>query len=163
MSISRRLPVLAALFLAAGLAPGLLGQAARTEPREPKPKAEAPVLYSAAVFDSEGRRDPFLNPLALGKKDDELNEAAPHGQPPPGIAGMFVSEVRLMGTSMRDDGRTAVFRGTDSKVYFLQEGDRLFDGYVKDVGSEAVLLVRETRLKSGKTVTQEVMKRLRTP
>jgi len=76
---------------------------------------------------------------------------------------MFIAEVALLGVSSREDGRTAVFRGPDRRAYFLQQGDKLFDGYLKEIGPDFVLLIRETRLKSGKVLTQDVQKRLRTP
>lgn len=130
---------------------------------EAQKKAEAPVLYSSAAYQPDGRRDPFLNPTLSGKKEDNPDEEEPRGTPPPGISGMLISQVRLLGTSLGEDGPVAVFQGPDKRAYFLQERDRLFDGFVKQVGSDFVLLVRETRLRSGKIVTQEVTKQLRTP
>jgi hypothetical protein len=58
---------------------------------------------------------------------------------------------------------TAVFLGTDQRSYFLLESDRLYDGYVKKIDAESVILIRETKYRSGKIITQEVIKRLRTP
>jgi hypothetical protein len=123
---------------------------------------EAKVVIGTR-YDSSQRRDPFLNPLLLRKKVDELNEEVSLGQPPPGISGMYISEVTLAGVSLRDDGKTAVFKGQDKRAYFLQEGDRLFDGYLRKIEPDSVVLVRETKLKSGKLITEEVQKRLRTP
>ena len=37
----------------------------------------------------------------------------------------------------------------------------MFDGHVKKIQDESVLLIRETRLKSGAVLTQEVTKKLR--
>jgi hypothetical protein len=77
---------------------------------------------------------------------------------------MLINQVRLLGTSFGEDvPPVAVFQGPDKRAYFLQARDRLFDGYVKQVGTDFVLLVRETKLRSGKIVTQEVTKQLRTP
>ncbi len=136
-----------------------------TSPKQPvasKPAAEA--LPKAGVrYDSGNRRDPFLNPLRLKKAAEDLNEEVGRGTPPPGISGMYIEEVALLGVSSRSDGRTAVFRGPDKRAYFLQPGDKLFDGYLKNIGPDSVLLVRETKLKSGKVLTQDVQKRLRTP
>ena len=127
-----------------------------------KPLAEAP--YAAGVrYDSGNRRDPFLNPLRLKKVAEDLNEEVGRGAPPPGISGMYIAEVALLGVSLRDDGRTAVVRGPDKRAYFLQPGDKLFDGYLREIGPDFVVLIRETRLKSGKVLTQDVQKRLRTP
>jgi hypothetical protein len=57
----------------------------------------------------------------------------------------------------------AIVRGADTRAYFLKEGDRLFDGYLKTIGIDSITLVRETKMRSGKTLTQNVTKRLRTP
>jgi hypothetical protein len=127
-----------------------------------KPPVEAP-LPAGIRYESGSRRDPFINPLRLRKAAEDLNEEVGRGAPPPGISGMFIAEVALLGVSSREDGRTAVFRGPDRRAYFLQQGDKLFDGYLKEIGPDFVLLIRETRLKSGKVLTQDVQKRLRTP
>jgi hypothetical protein len=134
----------------------------RHQASKAKPPAEAPVV-SGVRYDDLEQRDPFLNPLLLKKKIDELNEEESRGQPPPGISGMYISEVALAGVSMKESGKTAVFKGPDKRAYFLQEGDRLFDGFLRKIEPDSVLLVRETKLKSGKLITQDVPKRLRTP
>ena len=110
-------------------------------------------------YQSADRRDPFLNPLLLGKKSDDEEES--RGEPPPGIEGTYLEQAVLVGISRREGARTAVFQGPDRRAYFLQEGDRMFDGYVKTIQDESVLLMRETRLRSGKVLTQEVTKTLR--
>jgi hypothetical protein len=142
--------------------PVLLSQTPNTV-AEAQKKAEAPALYSSATYQPDGRRDPFLNPTLASKKDDNTDEEEPRGTPPPGISGMLIAQVKLLGTSFGEDGPIAVFQGPDKRAYFLQEKDRLFDGYVKQVGSDFVLLVRETRMRSGKVVAQDVTKQLRTP
>ena len=38
----------------------------------------------------------------------------------------------------------------------------MFDGYIKAINLDSVLLIRETKMRSGKVLTQEVTKRLRT-
>jgi hypothetical protein len=142
--------------------PALLAQAPKPA-AEAQKKAEAPALYSSATYEPDGRRDPFLNPTLSTRKDDNADEEEPKGTPPPGISGMLITQVKLLGTSFGEDGPVAVFQGPDKRAYFLQERDRLFDGFVKQVGSDFVLLVREARLRSGKVVTEEVTKQLRTP
>jgi hypothetical protein len=128
-----------------------------------KTKAQASA-DSGAKFEPTDRRDPFLNPLLVSKSAKNIeDEEESRGQPPPGIAGMYIAQVKLQGISSREGSKLAVFRGSDNRAYFLQEGDKLFDGFVKNIGSDSVLLVREARLKSGKTLSQEITKRLRTP
>jgi Tfp pilus assembly protein PilP len=136
-----------------------LGQTGGREPS--KPRKDEPAEPAAVVvrYQSAGRRDPFLNPLILGKKSDDEEES--RGEPPPGIEGTYLEQAVLVGISRREGARTAVFQGPDRRAYFLQEGDRMFDGYVKTIQDESVLLIRETLLRSGKVLTQEVTKTLR--
>jgi hypothetical protein len=122
---------------------------------------ESIATPAAIRYISGNRPDPFLNPTIQKKPGADPDEELPRGNQPPGIAGMYSGEVDLLGVSVRPDGKTAVFKGTDKRVYFLREGDRLFDGYIKTINSDAVLVMRETKLRSGKVLTQEINKRLR--
>ena len=123
---------------------------------------EFPIGISGVRYESGNRPDPFLNPLGQRKGQLDPNSEMPRGNPPPGIAGMSTNEVELLGMSLSPEGKTAVFKGTDQRVYFLREGDRLFDGYLKAITIDSVLLIHETKLRSGKVLTQEITKRLRT-
>ncbi len=124
--------------------------------------AEKPAAAGTARYQSLGRRDPFLDPLLIEKKV-EVDEVLSLGQPPPGIAGTYIAQASLAGISSSPDRDTAVMRGADKRVYFLREGDRLFDGYLKQIDVDSVTLVQETKFRSGKSQTQQVVKRLRTP
>jgi Tfp pilus assembly protein PilP len=129
-----------------------------------KKTLESPIKYANVVYRSENRRDPFINPLLVIKRDKPLeDEEISRGLPPPGIAGTYIAQATLQGIATRDAGKVAVFRGADSRAYFLRKGDKLFDGYLKDIHDDSVTLVRETKLRSGKILTQDVTKRLRTP
>jgi len=131
---------------------------------EPAKRSVASEVRTAGVpFRPTNRRDPFLNPLLLIKKDKPADEELSRGLPPPGIAGTYIAQAVLQGISLRGSGRLAVVRGADNRAYFLREGDRLFDGYLKTIDVDSITLVRETRLRSGKILTQDVTKRLRTP
>ena len=123
--------------------------------------AESAAVYGGVRFQPSNRRDPFLNPLLISRKAD-VDEEVQRGTPPPGIAGMKINDVVLLGFSVSPEGKTAVFRGTDKRVYFLHQGDRMFDGYIKAVNIDSVQLIRETKMRSGKVTIQEVTKRLRT-
>lgn len=123
---------------------------------------ESPVKYTGVLYKSGNHRDPFLNPQ-LYKKDLRPDEEIVRGTPPPGISGTYISQAALQGIAVREQERVAIVRGADRRAYFIREGDKLFDGYVKLIDSDSVTLVRETRMTSGKTLTQDVVKRLRTP
>lgn len=125
---------------------------------------EAAAAPPQIAYNPGNRRDPFLNPLPYRKKSGQLDdEEVERGAAPPGIAGTYIAQAVLLGISMRDEGRLAVVRGADSRAYFLREGDRLFDGYVRKIDNGSITLVRETKMKSGKILTQEVTKQLRKP
>jgi hypothetical protein len=123
---------------------------------------ESPIRYTGMLYRSGNHRDPFLNPL-LFRKQIAADEELSRGVPPPGIAGTYIAQATLHGIALRDDDRVAVVRGADHRAYFIREGDRLFDGYLKAIEIDFITLVRETRMRSGKTYTQDVVKRLRTP
>jgi hypothetical protein len=147
----------------------LLAQAGKaTGPTVPaqrvKKQAEAPVKYADIQYRSAGKKDPFFNPLLFKAPDKKSeDEEVSLGVAPPGIAGTFIAQAILQGVAMKEDTRVAIIRGNDSRAYFLKPGDKLFDGYLKEIGSDSITLVRETRLRSGKVLTQDVTKRLRTP
>jgi hypothetical protein len=100
--------------------------------------------YSDIRYQSGNRRDPFLNPMLLAEKAKNQNEEVARGLPPPGIAGTYIAQLKLEGLSFRDDRRIAIVRGADKRAYFLEEGDKLFDGYVKNIEPDFITLVRET-------------------
>ena len=132
------------------------------QPIKPPQNIEASIQPSGVRYESGGRRDPFLSPIVPKKKEENPDEEVPRGSQPPGIGGMFMAQVKLLGIVFNGTP-TAVLQGTDRRAYFLQEKDKLFDGYIKKIEPDSVILIRETKLRSGKVVTQEVTKRLRTP
>jgi hypothetical protein len=160
MIVRRVSSVLLGLALAPTLAPA---QTAAPGRAGVELKSSAEALPSSGVrYDSAGRRDPFLN-VALLKRTERDDEEESRGQAPPGISGMYIAQVKLTGISDRQGARTAVFEGTDKRAYFLQAGDKLFDGFLKGIERDSVSLLRQTKLKSGKIISQEVTKRLRQP
>ncbi len=137
--------------------------AARNNAEQAAKVVESPIKIADVLYKSGNRRDPFLNPLAFKKNAKVEDEEITRGLPPPGIAGTYIAQASFQGTSIRNDHRLAIVRGVDARAYFLKEGDRLFDGYLKDIQLDSITLVRETKMKSGKTLTQDVTKRLRIP
>ncbi len=100
------------------------------------------------------RRDPF-DPL-VGKQH-------PGGVPerlPPGKAGLVVSTLRLDGIVRGPNGMIAVVSNPQQRVYFLREGDQLYDGRVERITMEAVAFHESGKDAFGKPVERQVMKRL---
>lgn len=124
---------------------------------------EYPMDYAGIRYISNNRRDPFLNPLKL-KNTSDLDEGnIVRRLPPLGIAGTCIDELLFEGTSFRNDRRLAIVRSVDKHAYFLEEGARLLDGYLKTIHGDSIILVRETKSGSGKIMTQDVIKQLRKP
>jgi hypothetical protein len=117
--------------------------------------APAPADQAAGgskTVTATGRRDPFL-PL--------VNESKPGGPPlPPGKAGLVVSTVHIDGTVRSPEGMLAVVSNPDQRVYFLREGDRLYDGDVEKIGLDGVTFKENSKDAFGKPVEKLVTKRI---
>lgn len=101
------------------------------------------------------RRDPF-DPL-VGK------ERPGSGSPerlPPGKAGLVVSTLRLDGIVRGPNGMIAVVSNPQQRVYFLREGDQLYDGKVERITMEGVAFHEIGKDAFGKPVDRQVTKRL---
>jgi hypothetical protein len=116
------------------------------------PAAGTPANANGAKPTEAGKRDPFL-PL--------VNENKPSGPPlPPGKAGLVVSTVRIDGTVRSPEGMLAVVSNPDQRVYFLREGDRLYDGDVEKIGLDGVTFKENSKDAFGKPVERLVTKRI---
>ena len=117
--------------------------------------AAAPADQSAGpskTLTATGRRDPFL-PL--------VNDSKPGGPPlPPGKAGLVVATVHIDGTVRSPEGMLAVVSNPDQRVYFLREGDRLYDGDVEKIGLDGVTFKENSKDAFGKAVERLVTKRI---
>lgn len=156
--------VLPLLCLSVPLAAPAPARDARTVPNQEgaAKAAESPIRFAGIPYQPANRQDPFWHPERKKSGSRPADEEVSRGLPPRGISGTYIAQAALEGISLRDDRRTAVIRGADARAYFLREGARLFDGYLKTIHEDSVTLVRETKMRSGKTVSQEVTKRLRT-
>ncbi len=152
--------VLALVALALALGPASWAQAApatKKSAHKAKPAAAsaaaAPAAAGAAKTAEAGKRDPFL-PL--------VNEGKPGGGVPlpPGKAGLVVATVRIDGTVRAPEGMLAVVSNPDQRVYFLREGDRLYDGDVEKIGLDGVTFKENSKDAFGKPVERLVTKRI---
>jgi len=112
------------------------------------PKAAAESEVKAA------RRDPFeslINRQQGGGGAKNL---------PPGKPGLQVSTLRLDGIVRAPNGMIAVVSNPQSRVYFLREGDRLYDGSVEKITMDGVSFHEEGKDAFGKPVERQVNKRI---
>jgi Tfp pilus assembly protein PilP len=127
------------------------GKAAGATAPVPKPNAgaaaEAPRLEPVVA-----KRDPF-EPLVNDKE-------AGHGPLPPGKAGLIIATVRVDGTVRAPSGMIAVVSNPEQRVYFIREGDRLYDGEVQKIGLDGVTFKENSKDAFGKQVERVVTKRI---
>ncbi len=111
----------------------------------PPPAAEKPI-------DLAGKRDPFVALVNTSKA------AAQHL--PPGKAGLVIGTLTVQGTVQGANGMIAVIANPDQRVYFVREGDRLYDGEVEKISLDSVTFQQDTKDAFGKPIERTVVKRI---
>jgi hypothetical protein len=109
----------------------------------------APAMKSDAVT---AKRDPF-QPLVSNTKPS-------HGPLPPGKAGLIIGTVHVDGTVKSPSGMMAVVSNEERRVYFIREGDKLYDGDVEKIGLDGVTFKENSKDAFGKPVERMVTKRI---
>ena len=99
----------------------------RDIPKEGALPAIVPVKENIA------RRDPFSPLLA--------KEAAGNGTPlnlPPGKPGLMIGNLHIDGIVNGPNGMIAIVSNPQQRVYFLREGDHLYDGQVEHITMDGI-------------------------
>jgi hypothetical protein len=79
---------------------------------------------------------------------------------PPGKAGLMIGTLRIDGLVRGPNGMIAVVSNPQQRVYFLHEGDRIFDGQVTRITMEAISFQQRGRDAFGNALEREVTRRL---
>jgi hypothetical protein len=114
--------------------------------------AEAPAAAAGDKIEAVGKRDPFA-PLINDKKDTGQHL-------PPGKAGLVIATVRVDGAVRSGNAMIAVVSNPEQSVYFIREGDRLYDGDVEKIGLDGVTFKENSKDAFGKPVERMVTKRI---
>ena len=117
--------------------------------------AATPTLKTVAVRESIVRRDPF-SPL-LGNQG---GGGGPSPNLPPGKPGLLISSLRIDGVVSAPSGMIAIVSNAQDRVYFLREGDRLYDGQVEHITMDGISFHQTGKDPFGNAVEREVAKRL---
>ncbi|MFY9731241.1 MAG: hypothetical protein WB723_09005 [Candidatus Acidiferrales bacterium] len=130
--------------------------------KRPAPAASSEASTSAAANNEPGpamksdavtaKRDPF-QPLVSNTKPS-------HGPLPPGKAGLIIGTVHVDGTVKSPSGMMAVVSNEERRVYFIREGDKLYDGDVEKIGLDGVTFKENSKDAFGKPVERMVTKRI---
>jgi len=128
-------------------------------PKAPeKPKAKKPAMEtipSAAELRPPARRDPFEPLVSKERPGAGIPEHLP-----PGKAGLVVDTLRVDGLVRAPSGMIAVVSNPQQRVYFIREGDKLYDGSVEHITMEAVTFHEIGKDAFGKPLERQVVKRL---
>ena len=116
-----------------------------------KPPAEKTAEDKAPVT----RRDPFDTLLTKARETN-----APPENLPPGKAGLIVETLRINGIVRSPNGVIAIVSNSQQRVYFLKEGDKLYDGSVQKIALDAISFQEVGKDAFGKPLERTVTKRL---
>jgi Tfp pilus assembly protein PilP len=115
-----------------------------------KPPVEKPAEEKPFV-----RRDPFDTLLTKARSSN-----APPENLPPGKAGLIVDTLRINGIVHSPNGMIAVVSNPQQRVYFLRDGDKLYDGAVQKIALDAISFNEIGKDAFGKPLERVVTKRL---
>ena len=160
MSRATRIVCIAAALALAAPAFAVGQQPTAEKPAAAGQRAGAPLTAQAPApaysYDPEGRRDPFVS--LLGRGADPRSTASR----PAGLTGILINEINLKGIMRDRTGFVAMVRGPDNKTYFVKPGDRLMDGTVKSIQSDAVVFSQDVNDPLSLVKQREIKKSLRT-
>ena len=152
--------VLALIVTTASVAAPLAAQNAPAGQKAPAP-AEKPAPPQAEkppepfTYQTDGRRDPFLNLLGTGP------EPRPVGRRSDGLAGLALGEITVRGIMQSRDALVAMIAGPDNKTYIVHPGDRLLDGQIKTITHDGLVVLQRVTDPLSTIKQREVQKLLR--
>jgi hypothetical protein len=111
-------------------------------------------LKPVALRQQEDRRDPFAPLVREGRG------GGPAIHLPPGIAGLQIGTLRIDGLVKGPGGMIAIVSNPDQRVYFLRDGDHIYDGQVEQITLASVMFHQSGKDAFGRPVEREVTKRL---
>ena len=135
-------------------------------PAPAAPPAVAPATATTAVpalepqgydYKPAGRRDPFIS--LVRRTTEALGTSATSR--PTGLAGLSTAEITMRGAMKGRDGWKALVRGTDNRTYYVKPGDELYDGTVKTVSADSIVIVQNINDPLSDKKKREVRKLLR--
>ena len=173
MSLRRRALLLAFAWLPLAACTG--STAASTAPAAPKaakaarnsaaaagrgavPPAGAGALepLEAYSYQSDGRRDPFLNILNSGSTDPKSTI-----QKGEGAASLLINEVVVRAIASTSTKVVAMVQGPDGRNYNIHAGDKFADGTVKSITPTGLVIMQDVNDPLSTAKQREVKKLLR--
>ncbi|MSO51356.1 MAG: hypothetical protein CK533_11440 [Acidobacterium sp.] len=153
----------AAAALALSISPMVLRAQAPAK-AAPAPPSAAPAVALPSPppnfqYDAEGRRDPFLDLMNRGT--DAVRGANPSARRPDGVPGLETNSIVVRGVMQSRGAWLAMVAGADGKVHTVRAGDKLFDGVIRTITAQAVVILQEVNDPLSLDKQREVRKFLR--
>ncbi len=145
-------------FAVLGLDVAAQTKAPPTPAEPPKQEEEAPAMAIRPpnyVFQSRGRRDPFINPVPKPVRTVEQTIA----ERPKGLRGVMLSEARIAAIVVSKDApelTRALIRTSSGRAYAARTGDALYDAVIKDIRRDGVVFA-PTSKESGTGTARDVV------
>jgi Tfp pilus assembly protein PilP len=155
-----------AMRILLSLAVVLFAGAAALRAQQPAP-APAPAPAPPALpapppnfqYNPEGRRDPFVDLVNRGTDMVRGNNAS--AKRPDGVPGLETNALTVRGIMQSRGAYLAMVSGPDGKVYTVRAGDKLFDGVVRTITAQVVVILQEVNDPLSLEKQREVRKFLR--
>ena len=138
---------------AAAPAPQTPPSVTQGQPAAPPAPQPPPETY---VYQSSGRRDPFLSPFGGSSESRQMSRRGD------GPAGMSLAEISVRGILQSRGNLVAMVQGPDNKTYIVHQGDKLLDGTIKSVIAQGLIVIQEVNDPLSLVKQREVRKLLRT-
>ena len=131
----------------------------------PAPATPATVTTQVPALEPQGydykpagRRDPFIS--LVRRSTEALGTST--AIRPSGLAGLSTDEVVMRGVMKGRNGYSAIVRGADNRTYSgVKAGDELYDGTVKAVTADAIVILQNVSDPLSLQKKREVKKLLR--
>ena len=151
--------VVATLAVAAHVAAQAPPAAASAPPPSatPAPRPDLPTPPANFEYRPEGRRDPFMN-LSRSGSVATPESGAPR---PTGAAGLAVDELLVRGIVQSQGAYVAMVSGPEGRTFTIRAGSKLFDGTVRAITPEAVVILQQVSDPLSLQKQREVRKALR--
>jgi Tfp pilus assembly protein PilP len=110
-------------------------------------------------YSAEGRRDPFVDLVNRGADTVRGNNAS--AKRPEGVPGLETNAIVVRGIMLSRGAFLAMASGPDGKVFTVRAGDKLFDGVIRTITAQAVVILQEVNDPLSLEKQREVRKFLR--
>lgn len=152
-------PSVLALILLAGLTGTVHAQKPKAAAPAAPPGPPLPAPPPNFQYSPDGRRDPFVDLVHRGT--DTVRGSNPSAKRPEGVPGLETNAIVVRGIMLRRGAFLAMVAGPDGKVFTVRVGDKLFDGVIRTITAQAVVILQEVNDPRSLEKQREVRKFLR--